>query len=341
MDIHRARSCTSVAPLFSLRAPGDGNHWIRLTPVPDAPGPPERLTRGFFFAVGAYGLWGLLPVFFLLLAPAGAVEIVAWRILFSLVFCAALITVTGGWGRLIAILKHRRTVITVGLAGGLIVINWLTYVYATLSGHVVEAALGYFTNPIVTVLLGVFLLRERLRPLQWASIGISAVAVLVLAVNYGAFPWIALILAFSFGLYGLIKKKVGGRVDAISGLTIETLWLAPVAIAMLIGVAASSGLAMGAVSTLHTTAMLATGVVTAVPLLLFAAAARRLPLTYLGLTQYLAPLLQFLIGVFVLHEAMPPARWAGFGLVWLALAVLTVDLFATGRSARRAVFKPA
>jgi chloramphenicol-sensitive protein RarD len=304
--------------------------------VPETTPPREPLGRGLIFGIGAYGIWGLLPVFFLLLAPAGAVEIVGWRVLLSLVFCALLLTVTRGWGRFAAILRNRRTSLVMGVAGVVILINWLVYVYATLSGHVVEAALGYFINPIVTVLLGVFVLHERLRPAQWVAIGISALAVILLAVNYGSFPWIALALAFSFGLYGLIKKRVGGQVDAISGLTIETLWLSPVAIVMLIAVGASSGLTFGTISPGHTTAMLLTGIVTAIPLLLFAAAARRLPLTYLGLTQYLTPVLQFLVGVFLLGEDMPPARWAGFALIWAALIVLTVDMFLAGRSGRRA-----
>jgi len=305
--------------------------------VPTTPETSERRTgTGLAFAISAYGLWGFLPVFFLLLAPSGAVEIVAWRIVLSLVFCAILITVTRGWPRFIAVLRDRRTVLIMGAAGALILVNWLVYVFATLSGHVVEASLGYFTNPIVTVLLGVFVLREKLRPLQWASIGISAVAVLVLAINYGAVPWIALILAFSFGTYGLIKKQVGGRVDALSGLSLETAWLAPAATIALVVIAASGALTIGTISVAHTVLLLSAGVVTAVPLLLFASGARRLPLTYMGLTQYLAPILQFLIGVLVLHEAMPAARWIGFGLVWLALIVLTVDMFAAGRSSRRA-----
>jgi len=305
--------------------------------VPTTPETSERRTgTGLAFAISAYGLWGFLPLFFLLLAPSGAVEIVAWRIVLSLVFCAILITVTRGWPRFIAVLRDRRTVLIMGAAGALILVNWLVYVFATLSGHVVEASLGYFTNPIVTVLLGVFVLREKLRPLQWASIGISAVAVLVLAINYGAVPWIALILAFSFGTYGLIKKQVGGRVDALSGLSLETAWLAPAATIALVVIAASGALTIGTISVAHTVLLLSAGVVTAVPLLLFASGARRLPLTYMGLTQYLAPILQFLIGVLVLHEAMPAARWIGFGLVWLALIVLTVDMFAAGRSSRRA-----
>jgi chloramphenicol-sensitive protein RarD len=295
------------------------------------------LGRGLIFGVAAYGLWGVLPLFFLLLRPASAVEIVAWRIVLSLTFCALLLTVTRGWQALREILRDRRTVLIMGGAGALILVNWLVYVYAALSDHVVEAALGYFTNPIVTVLLGVFVLRERLRPLQWTAIGISALAVLVLAINYGQFPYIALALAFSFGFYGLIKKQVGGRVDALSGLTLETAWLTVPAIAALVVVAATGSLTLGTISTGHTIAMLSAGAVTAIPLLFFAAAARRLPLTYLGLTQYLAPLLQFVIGVFVLNEAMPVERWLGFGLVWIALAILTIDMFranGTTKSAR-------
>jgi chloramphenicol-sensitive protein RarD len=296
---------------------------------------PESLGRGLAFGLGAYGLWGVLPIFFLLLAPTGSVEVVAWRVLFSLVFCALLLTVTRGWGRFATILRDRRTTLTLGLAGVLILVNWLVFITAALSGHVVEASLGYFTNPIVTVLLGVFFLREKLRPLQWTAIGISALAVVVIATNYGQFPWIALALAFSFGLYGLVKKRVGGTVDAISGLAIETLWLAPIAMGMVVVVGVTAGLTIGTISPAHTLLLVTTGVVTAVPLLFFASAARRLPLVYLGLTQYLAPILQFLFGVFVLGEDMPPARWAGFAIVWVALIVLTIDMLSSNRATRR------
>ena len=292
--------------------------------------------RGLLFGIAAYTLWGVLPLFFLLLRPASAVEIVAWRIVLSLLFCVLLLTVTRGWPALAVILRDRRTTLILGAAGGLILINWLVYIYATLSGHVVEAALGYFTNPIVTVLLGVFVLRERLRALQWGAIGVTAVAVLVLALNYGQFPFIALALAFSFGVYGLLKKQVGGRVDAISGLTIETAWLSVPATVALVVLGTGGLLTIGTVSTLQTVALLCAGVVTAVPLLFFASAARRLPLTYLGLTQYLAPILQFLIGVFVLQESMPAARWWGFGLVWIALVILTIDMFRAQKSTQSA-----
>ncbi|MCU1471593.1 MAG: rarD [Glaciihabitans sp.] len=294
--------------------------------------PPQPAGRGILLAILAYGIWGFLPLFFLLLAPANAIEIVGWRVLFSLVLCAILISVTRAWGRLSGLLRDRSVMLTLLLAGILILINWLVYVFATLNHEVIQASLGYFTNPIVTVLLGVFVLGERLRPLQWVSIGVSAVAVLVISINYGAFPWIALALAFSFGLYGLIKKRVGGRVDALSGLTIETMWLAPIAVAQLIFVAATSGLTIGTLSILQTVSMCLVGGVTAVPLLLFAGAARRLPLTVIGLTQYLTPIMQLLIGVFLLHEGMPMPRLIGFILVWVALIVLTLDRFLSTRS---------
>lgn len=306
--------------------------------VPRAPRSDHR--TGLGFAVLAYGLWGILPLYFLLLAPSGPVEVVAWRVLFSLVFCALIITVTRKWPALIAVLRKPRVVMIMGLAGLLIFVNWQTYVFAAMTGHVVEAALGYFINPIVTVFLGVLVLRERLRRIQWLAVGVSLVAVIVLTIGYGSLPWISLVLAFSFGVYGLIKKRVGSSVDAVTGLTLETAWLAPVAIVQLVVVGSLSGLTFGTISPWHTLGLLTAGVVTAVPLLLFAAAARRLPLTTLGLIQFFAPVLQFLVGVFVLHEDMPPERWAGFALVWVALLILTVDMVLAGRAPRRASLEP-
>jgi chloramphenicol-sensitive protein RarD len=295
---------------------------------------------GLAFAVAAYGLWGFLPVYFIALEPAGPVEIVGWRVLLSLVFCALLIGVTRAWRPFVALLRDRRVLLTMGLAGVLIFVNWQTYVFATLSGQVVEAALGYFINPIVTVFLGVLVLRERLDLTQWIAVGISIVAVVVLGIGYGSLPWIALILAFSFGFYGLIKKRVGPKVDAVSGLTLETMWLAPLAVLQLVFVGMTTGLTIGTVSAWHTVLLLLAGAVTAVPLLLFAAASRRLPLIYMGFIQYFAPFIQFLVGVVVLREPMPLERWIGFGLVWVALAVLTFDLVRGVRNARRAAVEP-
>jgi len=289
---------------------------------------PDRVSAGgLAYALGAYLLWGALPVLFYLVKQSGAIEIVAWRIVLSLVFCALLITVTRGWGRLVALVRDRSAVLTLTLAAGLILVNWVVYVFASTSGHVVEASLGYFTNPIVTVLLGVLVLHERLRPLQWIAVGTSAVAVAVIAIGYGSFPWIALLLASSFGLYGLVKKRIGPRADALSGLAVETAVLAPAAGVALAVIAGTSGLTAVQFGAGHALLIASLGVTTAVPLLLFASAARRLPLVYLGLVQYLAPVLQLIVGVVLLREAMPPERWVGFGIVWLALIVLTVDMF--------------
>jgi chloramphenicol-sensitive protein RarD len=310
--------------------------------VPPARSAPDKaFGAGLGFAVSAYVLWGILPVYFLLLVPTGAWEIVALRILLALGFCALLLTFTRTWRPFLRLARQPRVLGIMAIAGALIYINWQTYIFAVLTGHVVEGALGYFINPIVTVLLGVIFLRERLRLVQWVAVGISAVAILVIAIGYGSFPWIALILAFSFGTYGYLKNRVGAQVDAVSGLTLETALLTPVAIVVLVLVGtAGGGLVTGTAGAGHLVATLFAGAVTAIPLLLFAAATRRLPLVYIGLTQYLAPVLQFIVGVVVLHEAMPAERWAGFGLVWVALIVLTIDMLAGGRAQRRASLEP-
>lgn len=292
-----------------------------------SPALPERVSpSGLAFAVSAYLLWGVLPLLFFALTPTGAVEIVAWRVVLSLVFCVILLAVTRGWSRFVGIVRDRTAVASLALASLLVVINWLVYVFAAISGHVVEASLGYFTNPIVTVLLGVVVLRERLRPLQWVAVAISVIAVVVLAIGYGSFPWIALTLAFSFGLYGLVKKCVGPRADAIGGLTVETAVLSPIAAGVLVTIALTSGLTFGTVSPMHTVVLASVGIATATPLLLFAAAARRIPLVYLGLVQYLTPVMQLIIGVAIAGEPMPLERWIGFATVWLALAILTIDM---------------
>jgi len=299
---------------------------------------PARKTvrTGLIFAVASYLFWGFLPLYFIVLQPASAFEIVAWRIVFSLGFCAILVTSTRSWSKIVATARQPKLLLTMGLAAFFIYINWQVYVYGATSGRVIETSLGYFINPIVTVLLGVILLRERLRTMQWIAVAISAVAVLVIALNYGAFPWIALTLAFSFGIYGLIKKRIGPRVDALSGLVIETTWLVPIAVAQLIAVSVNLGLTFGSAGGVHALLMVLVGVATAIPLLFFAAASRRLPLVYMGLVQYITPLLQFAIGALLLHEAMPAPRLLGFALVWLALIVLSIDLLLAGRAGRRA-----
>jgi chloramphenicol-sensitive protein RarD len=303
-----------------------------VTPVD----PARERTLGGIYAFSAYVLWGFMPLYFLTLAPMGPFEVVSWRILFSLVFCAILLTVLRAWGKLIAILRTPRLVLWTIVAGLLIYVNWQVFLISTLTGHVIEGSLGYFINPIVTVLLGVLVLKERLRVAQWVAIGIAAVAVGVIVVGYGAFPWIALTLAASFGTYGLVKKQIGPSVDAVSGLTLESLWLAPVAIVQAIVVAVTGGLMFGSVSPGHTALVTLAGVVTAVPLLFFAAGARRSSLTVIGLLQFAAPILQFITGAWILGEPMPLERWIGFGLVWLALVVLSVDSLRAARRSKRA-----
>ena len=282
-------------------------------------------TLGGVYAFTAYLLWGFLPLYFLLLMPIGPFELVAWRILLSLVFCALLIAVTRSWSRIAAIFRQPRLLGLTALAGGLIYINWQVFILGALTGHVIETSLGYFINPIATVLLAVLVLRERLRATQWVAIGIAALAVLVIIVGYGSVPWIALTLAATFSLYGLVKKRVGPSVDAVSGLTLESMWLVPVATVILVVVASTTGIVFGAEGPLHTILLSLVGVVTAVPLLFFAAGARRTTLTVIGLLQFVAPILQFIIGAWLLQEPMPLERWIGCGRGWLALIILTVD----------------
>ena len=210
------------------------------------------------------------------------------------------------------------------------------FLIGTLSENIVETSLGYFINPITTVLLGVFVLKERIRRLQWAAIGIAAVAVIVIVLFYGEFPWIALSLTASFGVYGLIKKKIGPAVDAVSGLTLESFWLIPIAVVQLILVAATpEGITMGSHGVWHAVLLAFAGVATAVPLLLFAAGTRRINLTVIGMIQFITPIMQFIIGAVVLGEPMPPERWAGFIIVWVAILVFVIDLLLAARRGRR------
>lgn len=295
---------------------------------------PTGPALGAMFAFLAYLLWGFLPLYFLALLPSGPWEIVSWRVILSLVFCLIALAVMRGWKAFGVILRQPRLLAWTGLAGLLIFVNWTVYLIGTLTGHVVEASLGYFINPIVTVLLAVLVLHERLRAAQWVAVGIAFIAVLVIVIGYGSFPWIALTLAFTFGFYGLVKKQIGPSVDAVSGLTLESAWLTPFAAALLIWVGMTTGVTFGTEGIGHALLLACAGAVTAVPLLLFAAGARRAPLSVLGLLQFVAPILQFIIGVWVLGETMTLERWIGFALVWVALVVLTVDQFAHARRAR-------
>lgn len=279
--------------------------------------------RGFLLGAAAYGMWGLFPLYWPLLEPAGAVEILAHRVFWSLAVMLLLVVVLLRVPRLRAVVSDPRAFGILALAAVVIAVNWGTYIWGVNNGHVVETSLGYFINPLVTVLMGVVILGEQLRRLQWAALGIAAVAVVGLTVEYGRPPWVALTLAFSFAMYGLAKKKA--NVGAVESLTVETLILAPVAAGYILWMAGQGSSTFGTEGYAHAALLVATGVVTAVPLICFGAAATRVSMTTIGLLQYLAPTIQFALGVLLFREDMPVMRWVGFGLVWVALVIFTYE----------------
>ncbi|MFF4021083.1 EamA family transporter RarD [Streptomyces sp. NPDC001843] len=292
----------------------------------------ERRT-GLLNGFAAYGMWGLVPLFWPLLKPAGAAEILAHRMVWSLAFVAAALLAVRRWAWAGELLRQPRRLALVAVAAGVITVNWGVYIWAVNSGHVVEASLGYFINPLVTIAMGVLLLKERLRPAQWLAVGVGFAAVVVLTVGYGRPPWISLCLAFSFATYGLVKKKV--NLGGVESLAAETAIQFLPALAYLLWLTARGESTFSTGSTGHAALLASTGVVTALPLVCFGAAAIRVPLSTLGLLQYLAPVFQFLLGILYFHEAMPPERWAGFALVWLALILLTWDALRTARRTAR------
>ena len=292
----------------------------------------SEVRRGYLYGLAAYAMWGVFPLYFKLLQPAGPLEILAHRVVWSAVFVSLLLAAMRNWRFLRRLVRDRRLFGGMTLAAVLIAVNWGTYIYGVNSDRVVETALGYFITPLVIVLLGVTALGERLRPAQWVAVGTGALAVAVLTVDYGRLPYIALALAASFGSYSLIKKRLG--LPPAEGLFVESAVLTLPALAYLTWVGFAGDARFGQVSAGHTVLMVLSGAATAVPLLLFAGAANRVPLTALGILQYVAPILQLAIGVLVLHEPMPPARLAGFALVWLALAVFSVDGLRSARASR-------
>ncbi|GAA1404295.1 EamA family transporter RarD [Glutamicibacter uratoxydans] len=282
---------------------------------------------GLLQGASAYLIWGLLPVYFLMLPMISAFEFVAVRVVFSLVFCVLLLFITKQMRQFLAMFRDGKTVGQLALASALIAANWILYAVAVLTGHVLEASLGYFINPIVAILLGVVVLKEKLRTLQWVAVGFAAIAVVVLTVGLGRVPWISLGLAFSFGFYGLVKNKVGQSGTALGTLTMETLLLAPFSALFIGWLAAQQNSALAGAENFGVVLLLAaSGIITAVPLLLFGGAARRLPLSTLGSLQFLAPLIQFILGLLAFGEQMPPERWIGFGLVWVAVLFVLADM---------------
>lgn len=274
-------------------------------------------------------MWGSFPLYFPLLEPAGAFEILAHRILWSMLTVGLLVITLRRGSRVMALVRDSRVRRLLISAAVVIAINWVGFIWGVNNDRVIEVSLGYFINPLVTVLLGVLILGERLRPLQWVAVGLAAVAVVILTVNYGRPPWIALLLAFSFGTYGLMKKKANA--GAVEGLAVETLLLSPVALGYLVWLAAQGDLAFGSEGITNMLLLASTGLVTALPLLCFSAAATRLDLVTIGLLQYLTPTVQFALGVLWFHEPMPTVRWIGFVLVWVALAIFTTEAIVHAR----------
>ena len=289
---------------------------------------------GLLFGISAYSLWGAFPLYWPLLEPANPLEIVSHRAVWTLVFCFIVLAVTKALKSTLATLKRPKIAAKLFLTSLLISINWLVYIWATNNGHVVEASLGYYINPLIIIGFGVILLKEKMRPLQWAAVTIATIGVLVLTIDYGRLPWIALTLAVSWGSYGLIKKQLG--LGALEGLAIETFISGFFYLGYLIYIG-NQGTGQFGHHWGLTLLLMSAGAITAIPLLLFNGSATRLPFTTIGLLQYITPTLQFSVGVWIRHEDMPPARWVGFLIIWVSLTTLAIDLVRSGRSVNNSV----
>ncbi|QZY52750.1 EamA family transporter RarD [Leucobacter tenebrionis] len=286
----------------------------------------NRTRAGLGYGLGAYLIWGVFPLYFGLIAMVGPFEVVPWRVGATLVFCVILVSLTRRWSQVTAILRSPRLLGWFALSSLLLYANWQLFVVGVMTGHVLETSLGYFINPLFTILIGVVVRKESLTRLQWWAVGIAAVGVTTAAIAYGVFPWIALGIAASFGLYGAVHKHAGEQVDGITGLTVETFASLPIAAVQLLIVASTTGITAFSFGPGIAALVLLSGIMTAVPLILFGEGTRRLPLSYMGFLQFLTPILGFLYGYFVMHEEMPVSRWIGFVAVWIALVILIVDM---------------
>jgi chloramphenicol-sensitive protein RarD len=287
------------------------------------------MNEGAWYAVCAYVCWGLFPIYWKQLDRVPALQLIGHRILWSFVMLAAIIGATRQWHAFRRVSFNTSVLRVYAVAAVLVTVNWFTFVWAVNSGYVVETSLGYFINPLVNVLFGVLFLHERLRPVQWIAIGLAAAGVLYLTILYGSLPWIALVLALSFGSYGLVKKK--GLLGSVQGLALETAILMPLAIAYLMYVERRGEGALLHGGFRSDLLLLGTGAVTTIPLLFFASAVQRISLSLLGVLQYIAPTMQFLFGVLLYREPFTPAQFVGFAMVWAALIVLGVEGFLVHR----------
>jgi chloramphenicol-sensitive protein RarD len=287
------------------------------------------MNKGILYGVGAYALWGLFPIYWKFLHDVSALQVIGHRIGWSFFFLTAYIIVAGRWKDFRSVAVNRKTVGAYSIAAILLSLNWLIYVWGVNAGFIVETSLGYFINPLLSVLLGVVFLRERLRPMQWIPVGLAALGVIYLTFVYGRLPWIALSLAFSFGFYGFVKKL--SPLGSLYGLTLETGIVFPIAVIYLIVMQVGTSGAFLHNGTVVDVLLVGSGIVTTIPLLMFASAAKQIPLTLVGLLQYIAPTIQFLIGVFVYKEPFDFAHFIGFAIVWVALIIFAVESYLANR----------
>ncbi len=306
--------------------------------------PQKNEPRALALGISCYVIWGFFPLYFSRLAPAGAVEVIVHRAVWGLVFCLAALAVTGSLGKVRALIADRGALWRLAVAGALVVVNWSVYVYAVLAGHTTDAAIGYFINPLVTIALGLIVLRERITPIQKIALGLGALAVLILVVGQRSVPITSLTLALTFGLYSLVKKDVAARVDPLAGMAIETAAVSPLLLGYYAYLAATSSTSFHTIASsdeagtswmVHLALLVGAGALTMIPLIMFASAARGLTLGTMGFLQYLGPTLQLLVAVFIFHESVPTIRWIAMGIVWLALACLSADWAISSIRARR------
>ena len=300
--------------------------------------------RALALGISCYVIWGFFPLYFSRLPPAGAVEVIVHRAVWGLVFCLAALAVTGSLGKVRALIADRGALWRLAVAGALVVVNWSVYVYAVLAGHTTDAAIGYFINPLVTIALGLVVLRERITPIQMIALGLGALAVLILIAGQRSVPIVSLTLALTFGLYSLVKKDVAARVDPLAGMAIETAAVSPLLLGYYAYLAATSSTSFHTIASsdeagtswmVHLALLVGAGALTMIPLIMFAAAARGLTLGTMGFLQYLGPTLQLLVAVFIFHESVPTIRWIAMGIVWVALACLSADWALSSIRARR------
>ena len=299
--------------------------------------------RALALGVSCYVIWGFFPLYFSLLSPAGAVEVIVHRAVWGLFFCLVALAITRSLGKVRALIADRGALWRLAVAGALVVVNWSVYVYAVLAGHTTDAAVGYFINPLVTVALGLIVLRERVTPIQKVALALGVLAVVILVVGQRSVPIVSLTLALTFGLYSLVKKDVAARVDPLAGMAIETAAVSPVLLGYYAYLAVTSSTSFHTIATdeagvswpLHLALLVGAGALTMIPLIMFASAARGLTLGTMGFLQYLGPTLQLLVAVFIFHESVPTFRWIAMGVVWVALACLSADWLLSSVRAKR------